>query len=103
MKITTIALIFLLINSTAVIAKDTKQKRFDQNKQNIITNLDNRIKIFQDFKLCVSSSKSRTDIKACRVTFKTSSKALATQNKAKREAIKAERAKRKANIKGHRP
>ena len=66
-------MLFVLVVCGPVSAEDKgngvnlgKQPSFEEVKANVIGSIDGRIKILQDDRKCVSSAKTREDLKKCR-------------------------------------
>jgi hypothetical protein len=88
----TIAMVFLVQNSTYADEGKGKGKRFEENKGKVLENLNKRFGFLNDFKGCVTAAGSREELKSCRVTNKKITDEF-------RVAIKEEREKRRANRK----
>lgn len=68
----------------------------DQVKSKKIEELDQKIKMLQDDKSCISAAKDKMELKKCRETVKAAMTKMRDEKKAKREAMKAKKDEMKA-------
>ena len=102
-KLLLVLLMMFLVQNMAYADEGRKGKRFEENKGRIIENIDKKIGFLNKFKSCVTSSKSREELKSCRKTnkkimeeFRAAKKASKEERKQLRAARKEEREKRRS-------
>lgn len=84
MKVLLIATSLLISSAYA----DHHEENFDQVKQQITTNIDQKISALQSHKSCVQTAKAKEDLKKCRESHKTAMKKLHEENKGERKSMK---------------
>lgn len=80
-----ITILTLLLGTTLLSAKGGQ---FEQRKTIILSHLTQKISLTNTFKSCVSNSSKASAIKTCRQSYKASMKALRTETKKKKAALK---------------
>jgi hypothetical protein len=94
-----IFVIFLFPATLLADEEKNKGKNIEEIKSHILSKMDKKISILNDFKSCVSSADSHDAIKSCRKQKKESMKAIKSKHKGKRKDKHKE--KRKGKRKKH--
>jgi len=80
----------LVVTSLNISADEDKEKIIAQSKEHFLKNLDQKIEVLQQAKICGAKANSREELKICRKQLFNSSEIAREEDKKKRQEVKSE-------------